>query len=289
VHAARARPSLTRFFGVTACLFAVPALGQAQTTDEIRQQQEMLIWTTDYEGLIDGIAGPETIKAINKFQGRMGYPVTGRLASDEAAKLIKLGTSKKDLAGFKETTDEVAGVSIGIPLQLVSAPERTTWGKNWYGKKAGLAIDTLRFREVTLDDLYNRLRSINNRTIAYERKTNTWFVIAAFERDAAVYVRADVVTPPNQQSEIRGFSIWMSKDRPPEYEALPPAMLSSFRSTTNAAIAKRDPPTRPPGVLPPLTRNDPPIELIPTAGPAPTLETCFNGLGRNCPKVLTFR
>ena len=63
VRAARARPSLTRFLGVTACLFAVPALGQAQTTDEIRQQQEMPIWTTEYEGLIDGIAGPETIKS----------------------------------------------------------------------------------------------------------------------------------------------------------------------------------------------------------------------------------
>ena len=60
----------------------------------------MLIWTTDYEGLIDGKVGPETQKAINKFQAQLGRPVTGTLTQDETKALVKQGSSKKDRRGI---------------------------------------------------------------------------------------------------------------------------------------------------------------------------------------------
>jgi hypothetical protein len=125
-----------------------------------------------------------------------------------------------------------------------------------------------------------------------------WFVVAAFEGEAAVYVRADVVPLPNQPSEIRGFSIWMSKHRPRDYDAIPPAMLSSFRSNTGTT-----PPRYPdstvggPGVGPPvphtvpakLPRNAPPAgQPIRTDGAAASIGECYRGLGQ-CPPVLTFR
>jgi hypothetical protein len=179
-------------------------------------------------------------------------------------------------------------VFVGVPLALVSSPTRTKWGQHWYGKQAGLAIDTLRFgSEVSLRDLYDKLLSINNRTITYQRFVdNRWFVISAFEGNAAVYVRADVVTLGDRQTEIRGFSIWMSKDRPQEYQALAPAMTSSFKSTENYG-----------GNLPPVTDTKRELQLKPNPPPIPTnggapanLDDCFRGLGPSyCPQVLSAR
>jgi peptidoglycan hydrolase-like protein with peptidoglycan-binding domain len=284
------------FCGVAPCVLITPAFSQAVAKDQVRLQQEMLIWTTEYEGLIDGIAGPETTKAINKFQARIGNPVTGRLTQEEEDKLVKQGALKRDRTGFRQTIDFDAGVSVGIPLRLVSNPTTTKWGKHWYGKEAGIAIDTLRFDgDVSLDLLFERLRSINNRTVTYERKVgNDWFVIAAYEKDAAVYVRANVVALPKQQSEIRGFSIWMSKDRPTDYQAIPPAMLSTFKSDigTAASASSNAPktstsPANPPS-QPTLRPNPLPTQPIPTIGPAGSIGECYRGLG-DCPAMLTFR
>jgi hypothetical protein len=293
-YAARARRSIAWFCGATAYLIVAPALSQNLIDGQIRLQQEMLIWTTDYEGLIDGKVGPETIKAINRFQSRIGHPATGNLTQEETKALVKLGSSKRDRAGFKQIVDNDAGVTVGIPKNLVSASTRTKWGNQWYGKAAGLAIDTLRFGgDVSLDQLFDRLRSINNRKVAYERKvSNEWFVIAAYENDAAVYVRADTVVLPNQQSEIRGFSIWMSKDRPPDYEALPSAMLSSFSSNHSAAppsITTTGSGNSSNPTLYPTPRLNPlPTEPIATVRPASSIGECYRGLG-DCPTMLTFR
>lgn len=287
VGAARARRSIALFYGVAACLSAGPAL--SQTESQIRTQQEMLIWTTDYEGRIDGKAGEETLKAINKFQDRLKHPMTGRLTPAEEEALVKLGRTKKEQAGWRQITDTDAGVSIGVPLSFVSSPTKTKWGTHWYSRTAGLAIDTLRIGgNTSLRRLYDRLISINNRTVSYQRFIeNNWFVIAAFEGEAAVYVRADVVTLPNQQSEIRGFSIWMSKERPKDYEAIPPAMLSSFRPT---ADGRQIAVGRPPAVGGPYQRPPPNLrQNVAPPSPAANLVPCLNGLG-DCPRaLLSFR
>lgn len=281
---------------VIVCLPFASADGQVLTEGEIRVQQEALVWTTEYEGLVDGEMGAGTRLAIRKFQTRTGGTPTGRLTSDEVVELVNQGTDNRRKAGFKQFTDTVAGVSVGIPLNFVSAPRATKWGKHWYGKEAGLAIDTLRFsNDVSLGDLYNKLMNINDRKVAYHRLVeNSWFVIAAFEGDAAVYVRANLVTLPDKPPEIRGFSIWMSKDRPKEYQAIPPAMLSSFRSNTDtrndaSSTARIGGPTGSSlAKIPKLIRNPPPIRELATTGAANTTSLCFRGLGE-CPLVSTFK
>ena len=271
------------------CLFAGPVLGQ---TGDVAQQQDMLIWTTDYEGVIDGKAGQGTREAIEKFQVRLGNPATGRLTAAELAELVRQGTEKKRRAGFRQITDDRSGVSVGIPLGFAPDTKTTRWGKQWYGRTAGLAIDTLRFGDVSLRDLHDRLISINNRDVRYDRFVDgKWFAISAFENDAAVYVRANVINLPNGRFELRGFSIWMSKDRPPGYQAIPPAMLSSYRTEGprpgEQPVAGGPPIGGTPIPVPPdLRPNLPPI---PASGSAPPLGDCFRGLGPGCPPVLSFR
>jgi peptidoglycan hydrolase-like protein with peptidoglycan-binding domain len=279
----------------------LPAATTASPEQAIRIQQEALIWTTDYEGLIDGKNGEGTISAIKKFQSRLGNPATGSLSDDEVVKLIKTGFGKRDALKFEQVVDKVAGVSVGIPKGLFPSPSTKTWGSSWNSKKDGIAIDTLRLKDVTLRELYDKLLTINNRTVAYQRFVDdSWFVISAFEKDAAIYVRANLVHVAGQPDEIRGFSIWMSKTRPSSYQAIAPAMSSSFRFNADSA---RDVSAIPVGgpdaaVLKEYKKTDygyrKPVNsdaplVTENAKPAASGKNCFNGLG-DCPiSVFAFK
>jgi peptidoglycan hydrolase-like protein with peptidoglycan-binding domain len=279
---------------VTLCLSVAHADAQSLTEDEIRIQQEALIWTTEYEGLIDGKLGPGTRTAINKFQARIRDAVTGVLTPGEVQQLVREGNANKNSFEFRQVIDSNVGVSVGIPHKLLTGPVSTKWGKHWDSSR--LSIDTLRFgADVTLKDLHDKLISINNRQISYDRLVDDdWFVISAFEGDAAVYVRANVVRPQNGHSEIRGFSVWMSKDRPSSYQSIPPAMLSSFRSNTdtktdvsqNMGGPIKPLPGDPPIPAPTLRVNPAPIRPLETTGDPRQVGPCFNGLG-DCPAILS--
>ena len=268
-----------------ATLYAGPAFAQSQTVSQIRKLQEALIWTTEYEGLVDGNVGEGTLAAIKKFQARIGHPVTGQLTSLEEDQLLREGRARRTRAGFRQFTDNDAGVSVGIPLGLVQGPTETKWGNHWYSKRNGLLVETLRFgTEVSLKDLFDRFRKINDRKVTYQRLVeNSWFVIAAFEGQAAVYVRADVVTPPNQPSEIRGFSIWMSKIGLPSTKQFLPRCFSNFRSNTDPKNDASSNETV--GSAPPAVVNPPPVVIQANRSAVSVLD-CYKGLG-DCPASMT--
>lgn len=263
----------------------------------------MLIWTNHYEGLIDGRRGAGTISAIKRFQRKLSHDETGELTPEEEHILKNQGAAQKSRFDFREVVDRDAGVKLGIPHALISTTAKTKWGRQWYGKAAGLAIDTLRIQgDVSLRQLYDRLLTLNDRRVTYQRFVDDkWFVISAFENNSAVYVRAEIVRIPGQADEIRGFSIWMDKNRPKDYETLAPAMLSSF-STTEAPQstaynkpertrvspsttgALREPSSAPADSIG-LQENPPPIQI--ERSPASVPKVCINGLGYDCPRVLT--
>jgi hypothetical protein len=128
---------------VTLCLSVAHADAQSLTEDEIRIQQEALIWTTEYEGLIDGKLGPGTRTAINKFQARIRDAVTGVLTPGEVQQLVREGNANKNSFEFRQVTDSNVGVSVGIPHKLLTGPVSTKWGKHWDSSR--LSIDTLRW------------------------------------------------------------------------------------------------------------------------------------------------
>src|SRR5689334_22523868 len=51
----------------------------SQTPAQIERYQEMLIWTGDYDGIIDGELGRGTRAAIRKFQSRLHHKPSGHL------------------------------------------------------------------------------------------------------------------------------------------------------------------------------------------------------------------
>jgi peptidoglycan hydrolase-like protein with peptidoglycan-binding domain len=264
------RRKLPIVFLVAAALSLASNGAQSQAEVKTRQYQEMLIWLGYYDGVTDGRSGPGTRQAIKKFQSDLGHPATATLTGQEAALLTEQGAKKRDAVGFSNVTDLDAGVSVGIPRALVPIKRKTKWGTSWRAEDNRIVIDTLRFSDTTLQELFDKLSHRKNRQIDYSIIKDNWFVISGNDPDGAgVYVRAE----SQSGGEIRGFSLWVRKDNLTEFRALPPAMLSSFRTTSQTAeeIPHGIPP--PPNVTP-----NPPPPLLPAA----SIRKCLNGLG-DCP------
>lgn len=97
----------------------------AKSDPSIEQVQSILQTLKFYEGKVDGIAGPNTRKAIETYQTRMGLPVTGQA---DAALLEQLGA-----------TPTTAGiVPAKGPAQKVPAPSGLAFDQRIMRIQAGL-------------------------------------------------------------------------------------------------------------------------------------------------------
>jgi peptidoglycan hydrolase-like protein with peptidoglycan-binding domain len=252
----------------------------AQNASKVQTYQEMLIWTGDYDGMIDGRLGAGTLQAIKKFQERNRHDPSGNLTDQEVALLVQQGGSRKQAAGFGPYRDIEAGVTVGIPSKLVASPTRSTWGTSWPAIDDRINIDTLHVTGKTLRELFDKLSGFRNRRVKYSVFRGDWFVISGLDvDDALVYVRA-AADPAGDN--VRGFSVRITKNWRDELGHIPVAMSSSFR-TSSPALADDQKPQQPrlPGQLQP---NLPPREVAQPASITP----CFNGLG-DCPAAFSDR
>jgi peptidoglycan hydrolase-like protein with peptidoglycan-binding domain len=252
----------------------------AASDDKVREYQEMLIWTGDYDGFVDGVLGDGTRQAIMGFQQRSKHPASGRITADEAALLIRNGSVKKKAAGFERVDDRVTGVSVGMPLTLVSGPTKKPWGQSWSDPSDNVDIDTFRYYGVTIQQICNRLHNYKDRNVTYFKLAGNWCIVAGTDRDgSSIYVRA-VLQGSNEIGsvhEIRGFSVRLAGEAKERLKSIPIAMSSTF-----SLIPVGD---RPPAVTaPPKDLLKTPTSELRQTSPteAPIQRTCFNGLG-DCP------
>jgi peptidoglycan hydrolase-like protein with peptidoglycan-binding domain len=244
-----------------------------QEASKVQAYQEMLIWTGDYDGMIDGKLGAGTLQAIKNFQKRNLDNPSGDLSDQEATLLAQLGRSRKQAVGFAPYRDTEAGVTVGIPTKLLANPKKSKWGTNWPAVDDRINIDTLRITGMTLRELFDKLSGFRNRRVKYSVFRENWFVISGLDMDdAAVYVRAAADPAGN---DVRGFSVRIGKKWREELGHIPVAMSSSF-STFSPLVADKEPPR-----LPQLLQTNLPPRRE-AAGPA-DVDECYHGLGTKCP------
>src|SRR5262252_4650446 len=86
--------------------------------------QADLIWSGDYNGLVDTEFGDNSIAAVKAFQKRNGGRETGILNPDERAKLSESAHARRERGGWRMVDDRATGARLGVPGKLVtqSAP-----------------------------------------------------------------------------------------------------------------------------------------------------------------------
>ena len=88
--------------------------GPALTRDDVRQAQHRLKTKGLYDGRVDGVIGPATADALQRYQHAAGLPETARLDAPTAERLIgaKLPeTLPETLPGAPPVTPSDAGAS----------------------------------------------------------------------------------------------------------------------------------------------------------------------------------
>ena len=103
--------------GSSSTLGQTPTSGRAASSaisagaDEVKQAQQKLKSEGLYNGQIDGIAGPETKQALEKFQQQNGLQQTGELDQQTLSKMnvaVGSGSSSSGLSG-SSTTNSMRG------------------------------------------------------------------------------------------------------------------------------------------------------------------------------------
>jgi peptidoglycan hydrolase-like protein with peptidoglycan-binding domain len=91
------------------------AVYAAMSEHERMSIQADLIWTGDYNGIVDTDFGDNSVAAVKAFQKRNGGRETGLLNPDERAKLSESARAKRENAGWRMLDDRATGARVGVP------------------------------------------------------------------------------------------------------------------------------------------------------------------------------
>jgi S1-C subfamily serine protease len=129
------------------------------TADQRTDVQDMLIWTGDYNHLVDGVFGSSTYKAIAGFEKRYGTRQDGSLNSGELAELRQIAEREKQRTGFEQVYDDRWQFSMGLPTKSVAKKETSKDGTVWESSDKRLVITILRsgYEGSDFADMYRNL------------------------------------------------------------------------------------------------------------------------------------
>src|SRR5688500_8354665 len=108
--------------GLLSCalfFFSAPVVAQEKPLPEnIMAIQDALVWTGDYDGMLDGNLGGATSVALKTFQTRQNSPARGRLLSADVKKLAELSAAAKNDVGWSLALDGASNVVLFVPRTL---------------------------------------------------------------------------------------------------------------------------------------------------------------------------
>jgi peptidoglycan hydrolase-like protein with peptidoglycan-binding domain len=106
---------------------AAPAAQPAQPSAEVRDAQQRLRSAGLYDGPVDGLYGPDTRAAIERFQSNRGLTVTGRLDDQTRSSLLTAGAGTTPVT-LSDATDVRTLQNRLRQLNFYDGPADGVWG-----------------------------------------------------------------------------------------------------------------------------------------------------------------
>lgn len=231
---------------------AQKAAYEALSEADRRAIQEALVWTGDYNGVIDGNFGKRMRDSILAYQANIKAPTTGILDPAALARLIAAAGKAKAAVKFQIVADEKSGVRIGAPLKLLDKRAAMPTGSRLQNAE-GTVILELASADGDLAALYARLSAdAPGRKTTLKLSRPDFFVLSGEEGGRKFYMRY-AKAPANwpDSNQVRGFKLTY------------PAQSSSF---DRIVIAIAD-------TFEPFSTAPMPAAVAPTAKPAPAKPT----------------
>ena len=185
--------------------------------------QSDLIWTGDYNGLINGEFSDRLVAAVKAFQKRNKSKDTGVLNPQERAMLAASAKPLQDEVGWRLVEDQVTGARVGLPGKLATETSRGQSGTRWTSAQGQLQIETFRIA----DTARSRVRTAQARTVRpaarLHRAAPDFFVISGTQGLKKFYVRAF-----GKDGEVRGMTILYDQAMEGTMDPVVVAMSSAF-------------------------------------------------------------
>ncbi len=203
--------------------------------------QSDLVWTGDYNGLINGEFTDRAIAAVKAFQKRNGGKDTGVLNQPERAALGAAAKPKQEAVGWRTVDDIATGARVGIPSKLMPQQSQVIGGMRWQSSRAEYSAESFRITQpgTTLAATFERMKKEPaGRKAEYSVMRDNFFVISGLQNLKRFYVRAQV-----RGEEVRGITVLYDQAMAGIMEPVVVAMSSAFAAFPTAA-ANVPPPRR---------------------------------------------
>lgn len=166
--------------------------------------QNDLIWTGDYNGVLNGEFGERAVAAVKAFQKRKGAKETGVLNQQERAALTAAAKPKQDAVGWRVVDDLTTGARVGIPAKLMPGTNVSGGVSRWSSQRNETSAETFRVAPApALAPIFERMKKEpSGRQTEYSVLKDDFFVISGQQNLKRFYVRAQL-----RNNEVRGITI----------------------------------------------------------------------------------
>lgn len=211
---------------------------EALAPERRAQIQDMLVWTGDYQGTLDGAFGRGTQTAIQAFETRAKLKVDGVLTEAEQVTLITAGEKARNDARFRMVIDKVSGARLGVPLGRVTLDREGKTGTVWKSKDGKIVLQTFsRGPETSMPDLFAEMAAASpTRKVTYQVLRDTFYVVAGEEGANRFYLRGAPTA-----AGVRGFVVSYDKALAPQFDRVALAISNSFAADGAAPAAPAAP------------------------------------------------
>ena len=193
-------------------------------TERIAIQND-LVWTGDYNGLINGDFGERAIAAVKAFQKRNGGKETGVLNQPERAALSVAAKPKQEAVGWRMVQDLFTGARLGIPAKLMPNTQGSGGISRWSSSRGEYQAETFRIAQAgALGPIFERMKKEPaGRQTEYSVLRPDFFVISGLQNLKKFYVRAQL-----RGDEVRGFAVLYDQAMAGIMEPVVVAMSSAY-------------------------------------------------------------
>jgi peptidoglycan hydrolase-like protein with peptidoglycan-binding domain len=187
--------------------------------------QSDLVWTGDYNGLVNGEFSERLVAAVKAFQKRNKTKETGVLNLQERAALTASAKPRQDEVGWKLLDDPVTGARLGVPGKLVPQASQGKSGTRWASAQGQLQVETFRITNTTLEAAYEQQRRepVGRKPSYNVIRPNESFVVSGMQGLKKFYVRGFA-----RDGEVRGITILYDQAEEGTMDPMVVAMSSAF-------------------------------------------------------------
>lgn len=195
--------------------------------------QDALVWTGDYNSVINGTFGRRSYEALQAYAKRSGG--SGLPDAAGRAALLRDGAAARAAARFVVKPDPASGVVLGVPERVLPKRSAQPGGTRWQSADGRITLETKSYPagETGLEAVFTRITAPSpDRRVTYKLLRPDFLVVTAETATGKSYIRYAA-----GEAGLRGLTLGYDKALAGEVDRLAIAIANSFVPFPDAAPA----------------------------------------------------